>query len=141
MDSISVQVCAYWVAGKIIDMAVEKKLSTIRAAPRRLRETWLGWRECSGGGYSPHRCPSDQRRRSTFGTPSRHAERRTQKRPVPLSILQRCKPMQTRQVHQRSVVDVDVRYTMLYLLAIATWRGMETFLATILNTSQIKIYE
>ena len=31
--------------------------------------------------------------------------------------------------------------TMLYLLAIATWRGMETFLATILNTSQIKIYE
>ena len=37
MDSISVQVCAYWVAGKIIDMAVEKKLSTIRAAPRRLR--------------------------------------------------------------------------------------------------------
>ena len=37
MDSISVQVCAYWVARKIIDMAVEKKLSTIRAAPRRLR--------------------------------------------------------------------------------------------------------
>ena len=40
-----------------------------------------------------------------------------------------------------SVVDVDVRSTMLYLLAIATWRGMETILATILNTSQIKIYE
>ena len=29
VDSISVQVCAYWVARKIIDTAVEKKLSTI----------------------------------------------------------------------------------------------------------------
>ena len=53
-----------------------------------------GWRVC----------------RSTFGTPSRHAARRTQKRPVPLSILQRCKPMQT---HDRSISVVDavnVRY-------------------------------
>ena len=134
MDSISVQVCAYWVAGKIIDMAVEKKLSTIRAAPRRLRETWLGWRECSGGGYSPSSASSVDVRYAI--TP-----RRTQNAEAAGTSLDSAK-MQTYANTSISVVDVDVLYNVVwYLLAIATWRGMETFLATILNTSQIKIYE
>ena len=47
----------------------------------------------------------------------------------------------TRQVHQRRRRARRSVQCMLYLLAIATGRGMETFLATILNTSQIKKYE
>ena len=48
--------------------------------------------------------------------------------------------------HDRSISVVETMFarpvrSLSHLLAIATWRGMETFLATILNTSQIKIFE
>ena len=117
MDSISVQVCAYWVAGKIIDMAVEKKLSTIRAVPRRAIDV--------AGAYVVAAGTVHQRRRSTFGT-SRHADE---------AVLLDSATMQI-QVHQRRRRSVPC-----YCYRA---RGTETtnlLLATVLNTSQIEIYE
>ena len=47
--------------------------------------------------------------------------------------------MQTYANTSISVVDVDVRYNVVWnLLPIATWRGMETFLATILIHHKLK---